>query len=246
MKCCTTGCAFQLALHGNRGSFIIGILNPHKEHACLAEYCPAMAPFLDHYIKDWINKDKKLNAPAIVKGFFQEHLVNLKNETARLHLKNIKESLVFNDGDLGKLVPWKDEFLKANPGSFIEIKRDASGRFYGVFVAIGVITLTQNFNKQIGAFDGTHIKNKQKGTILIAMTKDVESHILPIAFAVIADTENESSWTWFLQCLNQSFANNAIQFFEIVCSDRDKGLIPALKKNNPTTNHFYCTWHLEG
>ena len=45
--------------------------------------------------------------------------------------------------------------------------------------------------------DGTHLKGKYKGILLITTTMDGNDQIFPIAFGV-GHLENDWCWTWFL------------------------------------------------
>ena len=48
--------------------------------------------------------------------------------------------------------------------------------------------------------DGCHLKGTTGGQLLVAVGKDGNDNIFPIAYAIV-EIENKSSWTWFLQCL---------------------------------------------
>ncbi|CAN1334526.1 hypothetical protein LINPERPRIM_LOCUS36436 [Linum perenne] len=48
--------------------------------------------------------------------------------------------------------------------------------------------------------DGTFLKGKFKGTLLVATAIDGNRQIMPLAFAIV-ESENTRSWPWFIQCL---------------------------------------------
>ncbi|KAJ9558179.1 hypothetical protein OSB04_012793 [Centaurea solstitialis] len=48
--------------------------------------------------------------------------------------------------------------------------------------------------------DGTHVKGSYKGKLLIAVTKNANNHILPLAYAIV-DEETMDSWNWFFKQL---------------------------------------------
>ena len=48
--------------------------------------------------------------------------------------------------------------------------------------------------------DCCHLKGTTEGQLLVAVGKDGNDNIFPIAYAIV-EIENKSSWTWILQCL---------------------------------------------
>ncbi|KAK1276868.1 hypothetical protein QJS04_geneDACA012882 [Acorus gramineus] len=85
---------------------------------------------------------------------------------------------------------------------------------------------------------------KYKGNLLIATACDAENGLLPIDFAIV-ESENRSSWTFFLWNL----------FFSIGCinnvcviSDRHLGIIAGMKAieeaSNVTWHHHLCMRHM--
>ncbi|CAN1826646.1 hypothetical protein LINPERHAP1_LOCUS31646 [Linum perenne] len=48
--------------------------------------------------------------------------------------------------------------------------------------------------------DGTFLKGKYKGMLLIAAVVDDNRQIMSLAFAIV-ESENTRSWSWFIQCL---------------------------------------------
>ncbi|XP_048611751.1 uncharacterized protein LOC106373972 [Brassica napus] len=54
--------------------------------------------------------------------------------------------------------------------------------------------------RKVLVIDGTFLKSKYKGVLLVATTLDGNSNLYPIAFAVV-DSENDRSWDWFFRQL---------------------------------------------
>ncbi|XP_019092300.1 PREDICTED: uncharacterized protein LOC104748569 [Camelina sativa] len=80
---------------------------------------------------------------------------------------------------------------EANPGTFTNYEIDFDGRFKYLFISFG--QSTRGFYKsmrKVIVVDGTFLKNKYKGVLLVATAVDGNSNLYPIAFG-IADSEND-------------------------------------------------------
>lgn len=70
-----------------------------------------------------------------------------------------------------------------------------------------------------------------------------------LAFAHVAGNEDVESWTWFLRRLGEAYPalraahGDALSKY-VVLSDRQKGLIAAVRTELPRVHHFYCSRHL--
>ncbi|CAA7041885.1 unnamed protein product [Microthlaspi erraticum] len=91
---------------------------------------------------------------------------------------------------------------EANPGTHTAYKTDPDGSFRYMFIAFG--QSIRGFHKvmrQVIVVDGTFLKNKYRGTLLVATALDGNSNLYPLAFGVV-DSENDNSWEWFLRQLH--------------------------------------------
>ncbi|KAK2647567.1 hypothetical protein Ddye_015056 [Dipteronia dyeriana] len=129
---------------------------------------------------------------------------------------------------------------QCNPGSavFIHLQEPKSTfqRFFVGFEAqrLGFIEGCRPFID----IDGYHLKGPYGGVLLSAVALDANSGLFPIAFC-ICEGETLSSWTWFLKMLREYLKypkDNPICFM----SDRQKGVIGALKSQWPTASIRYC------
>lgn len=94
--------------------------------------------------------------------------------------------------------------------------------------------------------DGTHLYDKYHGVLLTATAVDGFNHLIPIAFAIV-ESENISSWTWFMDRVKKKVVLRRRDV--CVISDRHAGIISAM--NNPTLgwcepqgHHRFCARHL--
>ncbi|XP_052621717.1 uncharacterized protein LOC111896686 [Lactuca sativa] len=90
--------------------------------------------------------------------------------------------------------------------------------------------------------DGAFLKGPYHGMILTAVGLDGNKCTYPLAYEVV-EAENFNSWTWFLTNLGDNLGLYANSNFTFI-SDRQKGLLPALEKLFPATEHRYCLRHL--
>ncbi|XP_034693874.1 uncharacterized protein LOC117920444 [Vitis riparia] len=90
--------------------------------------------------------------------------------------------------------------------------------------------------------DGCHLKGTTGGQLLVAVGKDGNDNIFPIAFAIV-EIENKSSWTWLLQCLLDDIGHVDENGWVFI-SDRQKGLVETFKDLMSNVEHRFCVRHL--
>ncbi|XP_033134251.1 uncharacterized protein LOC117127721 [Brassica rapa] len=141
----------------------------------------------------------------------------------------------------GKIPKYLHMLREANPGTHSSYKTDVDGRFRYLFIAFG--QSIRGFNtvmRRVIVVDGTFLKSKFKGVLLVATAIDGNSNLYPIAFGIV-DSENEQSWEWFMRELKVVVADdNGLAFI----SDRQVSIAKALEKVYPLARHGICIHHL--
>ncbi|XP_015935957.1 uncharacterized protein LOC127744126 [Arachis duranensis] len=99
--------------------------------------------------------------------------------------------------------------------------------------------------KPLVSIDVTHLYGKYGGTLLLAITQDGNSNILPVAFALV-EGENAESWAFFLSHLCQHVTP---QEGILVIFDRHNGIKAALEATDsswrlPHAYRAYCIRHV--
>ncbi|TXG57121.1 hypothetical protein EZV62_018434 [Acer yangbiense] len=131
-----------------------------------------------------------------------------------------------------------------NPGSAVHIRlqqpEPTFQRFFISFEAqrAGFLGGCRPF---IG-LDGCHLKGPYGGVLLSAIALDANNGLYPLAFC-ICEGETLLSWCWFLKNLKLFLkypTNNSICFM----SDRQKGVLGALKIHWPNATTRYCARHI--
>ncbi|GJT65080.1 heat stress transcription factor B-4-like protein [Tanacetum coccineum] len=80
------------------------------------------------------------------------------------------------------------------------------------------------------------------GQVLVPIRLDSNNGIYPLAYALV-EAESKSSWCWFLRCLGDDIDLHPNSNFTFI-SDRQKGIIPAIKTVYPSAEHRYCLRHI--
>ncbi|XP_073304566.1 uncharacterized protein [Primulina huaijiensis] len=136
---------------------------------------------------------------------------------------------------------------ETNPGSVAECEIDIeTNKFKRLFICLHACVVGFFTGcRPLIFLDGTHIKNKFKVCILLAVSKDANDDLFTIAYSVV-DAENDINWEWFCYHLRsvllsyQSIPFNEYTFF----SDRHPGIIKAVNLLFTGSHHAYCLRHL--
>ncbi|GKB52447.1 multidrug resistance-associated protein 5, partial [Tanacetum coccineum] len=90
--------------------------------------------------------------------------------------------------------------------------------------------------------DKAYFDSPNQGEILIAIGRDGNNHIYPVAWAVV-NVENKDNWSWFLELLEEDLGCNRGNGLTLM-SDQHKGLIEAVKDVMPNVEHMQCARHI--
>lgn len=72
--------------------------------------------------------------------------------------------------------------------------------FQLVFWAFHASIEGYKYCRPLHSINGTHLYQKYKGTLLIAMGVDGNNQLFPLAFTV-TEGENNDSWSWVMTCI---------------------------------------------
>nr|XP_016443451.1 PREDICTED: uncharacterized protein LOC107768810 [Nicotiana tabacum] len=138
----------------------------------------------------------------------------IKVKEMRASLKaafNVNEKLEgsFSD-EYNKLVAYANELKLSNPGSdvIINLSKDAleegKRRFLRMYICFQA--MKSGFKSGLRPFiglDGTFLKGKSKGQLLVAVGQDSANYLYPLAWSIV-DKEIKLTWKWFLGHLQTS------------------------------------------
>ncbi|CAI9265013.1 unnamed protein product [Lactuca saligna] len=242
-------------LHASRSSeqdyWFIKTYN--QKHICLQtrKIRSCTATFLSKRIMDQIEANPGLPVRALQEQLQSTYGVSISEEKAfrakALATKNVAGDYVKQYAALRDYVL---ELQKTNEGTTVKIDvvsepvvSSPTRQFRRIYVCLG--PLKKGFKAGLREFlglDGAFMKGPFPGQILSAVGVDSNNGTYPLAY-VVAESENTSSWKWFLQCLAEDldlYSNSNFTFI----SDRQKGLLPAIEQLFPNAEHRFCIRHI--
>ncbi|XP_013690286.1 uncharacterized protein LOC106394251 [Brassica napus] len=102
------------------------------------------------------------------------------------------------------------------------------------------INAMKGIPEKVIVVDGTFLKSKYKGVLLVATALDGNSSLYPIAFEVV-DSKNDLAWNWSMRQLNVVIADDHSLAF---VSDRNSSIAKAIARVYPQAHHGICIHHL--
>ncbi|GKA00260.1 heat stress transcription factor B-4-like protein, partial [Tanacetum coccineum] len=142
------------------------------------------------------------------------------------------------------------ELQSTNPNTTVKIAVERNTNpflptrvFQRIYVCLGALKLGfRACRRDLLGLDGAFMKGSFLGQVLVAVGLDSNNGIYPLAYALV-EAESKSSWCWFLQCLGDDIDLHPNSNFTFI-SDRQKGIIPAIKTVYPSAEHRYCLRHI--
>ncbi|XP_042049352.1 uncharacterized protein LOC121794995 [Salvia splendens] len=208
----------------------------------------ANARFLSKYFKE----DMRIFPGMIVLQFIEKVKCELKiNISFGKAQRAMAQARKVIEGDVirqyKRLHDYMAEIIRSNPGSTVKLATrrltDGTEKFSGIYVCYDACkTLFKQHCRRIVGLDGCHLRGQGKGILLTAIGLDPNDQIFPIAFAVVA-VESTETWIWFLDFLVRDLEINDSSKWTFI-SDRQKGLINAIRSCCHMAEHRFCVWHM--
>ncbi|XP_074374395.1 uncharacterized protein LOC141714796 [Apium graveolens] len=136
------------------------------------------------------------------------------------------------------------ELLKNNPKNRVEIKTnrltdESPNTFQRLYICYYVLKEGWKSNcRPVLGLDGCFLKTVCGGKLLIAVGRDGNNQMFHVAYAIV-DSENTSSWRWFLDLSRDDLDLGNGNGYTII-SDQQKGLENAMREFLPEAEHRLC------
>nr|XP_016505588.1 PREDICTED: uncharacterized protein LOC107823465 [Nicotiana tabacum] len=151
--------------------------------------------------------------------------------------------------EYGRILDYRDELLRSNPGSTCVVKlseetfEGGKKQFVGFYICFDAIkkSYLAGCRPCIG-LDGYFLKGVCKGQLLVAVCKDGNNQMLPLAWAVV-EIENQHTWRWFVSILKADLELGDGTNLTMI-TDMQKGLQNAISDILPNFEHRMCARHI--
>jgi hypothetical protein len=151
------------------------------------------------------------------------------------------------------LIPYLQEFKQRNNNSIVNWDRDNNKAITNLFVCPSIMNNKLRYVRPVMSLDAAHLSSDSKGTLYLATIKSGNDKIIIVAIGMTIDNENLRGWKYFLENLKVACPQltnmhplqrcQPYKLFTFI-SDRDKGLIPALREVFPENHHTNCLVHI--
>ncbi|KAH0639585.1 hypothetical protein KY285_036171 [Solanum tuberosum] len=249
---CTAGCPWLLfgSINSRTRDFVVKNYNPvHKCNGTTKNKLVNLKYLSERY------KDRIVSEPGIRVFQFQilvkKELNVYVGRTVARKARNIVLKQIMGDHveEFKRILDYRDELLKTNPGSTCVVRLSEetfeSGRkmfqsFYICFDALKK-AFKAGARRCIG-FDGCFLKGVSKGQLLVAICKDGNNQMLPLAWAVV-EVENTFTWKWFIKPVRHDLElGDGTELTTII--DMQKGLDKAIQDLMPNAEQRMCARHV--
>ncbi|KAH0748293.1 hypothetical protein KY290_027525 [Solanum tuberosum] len=251
---CIVGCPFVCLISEVKKGQGFEIKTLQTKHTCPEAFKNRRATqhALAYYFKKKVQNDPMCKVNEMRKIVDDNFRLNISyskmKRVKRLVLEKLDGSYV---DDFNKFEGYAQELRDSNPGTdvIINICKEAllehgQRKFLRMYICIQA--LKSGWRAGLRPFiglDGTFLKGKFKGILLVALGQDSMKHFYPLAWAVV-DRETIRTWKWFIELLRNSLGLADGEGLTLM-SDMQKGLIGAVGDLLPKAQHRWCARHIE-
>ncbi|KAL0536875.1 hypothetical protein IC582_025838 [Cucumis melo] len=248
VRCIDKKCGWRLRAVRLKDSNIFKIKKYVKVHSCSLEFLNR-----DHrQAKSWVVGElikSKFKGPGriykqrdIIEDMRQDYGINMSYEKAWRARENAYERVRGSPKESYNLLSRYGEALKfTNPGTIFHMELEDDRFFKYLFMAVGAcVRGFLNCIRPVIVMDGTFLKNKYRGQLIVAVCLDGNNQIYPLAFGVV-DRETDDSIQWFLEKLKGAIGEVPNLGF---VTDRKTCFSKGISSVFPSAFHGLCVQHL--
>ncbi|KAL1204387.1 hypothetical protein V5N11_034642 [Cardamine amara subsp. amara] len=244
--CAENKCQWRIFASINSSSTRVFVRSLHDEHNCTWHGKVSLltnARIAEMYIEEFREN------PDISAGHLQAKLLKQNVNVSwticeRTRLRCLQTFDRAQAEQLARLHDYVYELRRSNPNSTVEceVRQSKFHRFYVCFA--GLQEGWREACRRILHIDGTFLKWRMTGMLLVACGRDPNDQTFPLAWGIV-DVESKENWVWFFEHLVEDLGLQSGNGFTIA-SDQQKGLIAVVKVVLPYSEHRMCARHVHG
>ncbi|KAL0549171.1 hypothetical protein IC582_013652 [Cucumis melo] len=248
VRCIDNKCGWRLQAVRLKDSNIFKIKKYVKVHSCSLEFLnrdhrQAKSWVVGELIKSKFKGPGRIYKPRdIIEDMRQDYGINMSYEKAWRARENAYERVRGSPEESYNLLRRYGEALKfTNPGTIFHMELEDDRFFKYLFMAVGAcVRGFLNCIRPVIVMDGTFLKNKYRGQLIVTVCLDGNNQIYPLAFGVV-DGETDDSIQWFLEKLKGAIGKVPNLGF---VTDRKTCFAKGISSVFPSAIHGLCVQHL--
>ncbi|KAK9038834.1 hypothetical protein V6N11_023682 [Hibiscus sabdariffa] len=248
--CCKVGCPWSLFASMDKRYDCFLVKTYYPVHKCVrTNKNPILtSKHIENVFRDRILADPSMKVETLKQHCRKELGVYASfNKCQRARLNVLREKRGSYIEEYATLWGYAAELLHSNPGSTISIQvhRDSDNKaiFHRMYICFDALKKgwKEGCRPFIGV-DGCFLKTATQGELLVAIGRDGNNQMFPVAWAVV-EGEGKESWKWFLTKLMQDLNHPDGEGLTLM-SDQQKGLVPIINQFFPALEHRMCARHI--
>ncbi|XP_062088953.1 uncharacterized protein LOC133795522 [Humulus lupulus] len=248
VRCISENCLWRVRATKMKDSEFFVIRKYHGLHTCSlmnrnANHRQASSRVIGARVQGHFKNSKDPLYPRSLTGFMREEMKVQVSYWKAWKGKQWAQNLIrgIAKEKFSLLLSYCHILKQVNPSTVTHIELDSENTFKYFFMALGVAIRGFTYMRKVIGIDATWIKTKHKGVLLVETTQDSEYHTYPIAWGLV-DSENNASWTWFLEKLKELIPDSSDLCF---ISDRHQSIEHAVRRVYVMASHGACYWHVK-
>ncbi|XP_063942817.1 uncharacterized protein LOC135150445 [Daucus carota subsp. sativus] len=258
VKCVVSNCKWKLRAAKKKSHGLFQITKCPEIHTCLLDrptqdHRKISAKMIGYVVAPYISQTPQLKVSNIITMVNDEyhHLVS--------YLKAWRGKMAAMESVYGS---WKTTYnelprflnvmASTNVGSIVVVevvphhKERGTSTFVRAFWCLKAMIDGWQYARPVISIDGTFLKGKYNGKLLVAVGVDSNNHQYPICFALV-DEETTENWSWFLRLLRRHVCRDRLGV--CIISDRATGILAAMNDEAsgftpPMGYHRFCLHHV--
>ena len=240
VKCAKDCCRFKLLFRGN-GLGVFELVD-EQAHTCISHVGTVKREWVRERVNDILKCRPKVTPEELAQAIHNEYHVTVKRKMITNALADVKRTRSEEGDSFGLTASFLEALKGKNEGTTTSLM-SVDGVFVRAFICPAVCSRAFKHTTKIIGLDACHIKTKHGGTLLVLTLLDGNGSVFPAALG-IAESENASTWCWFLNLVKIAFAIGDGGEGLVFISDREKGIDISTKEVFPRAAHSNCVYHI--